>query len=218
MAFDVPIYPDETALLVIDMQNGFCSEKGARAQAGLDISMPRAIIPNIAALVESCRGAGMPIFWSRQIHYPGDRARARRRIPSHLDRHATPLQLCLRDTIDVEIVDELQACIRPEDDVFVKHRASCFFDTTFNTELRMRGIQILIITGTTTSFCVDSTVRDAYMRDYDIIVPEDACADTILEAHEAVIKSVKRFFGVVTTTRELTAAIEAAAAAPAGRA
>jgi len=218
MAFDLPIYPQETALLVVDMQNGFCSPKGSRAQAGLDISMPRGIIPNVAALVDACRGAGMQIFWSRQIHYPGDRARAGRRIPSHLDRHAKPLQLCLRGTPDVDIVDELQPYVRPEDDVFVKHRMSCFFDTPFDTELRMRGIQILIVTGTTTSFCVDSTIRDAYMRDYDIVVPQDACADTQLDAHEAVIKGVRRFFGVVTTTQELVEAIEASRVAPAGRA
>jgi len=106
--------------------------------------------------------------------------------------------------------------IQPEDDVLQKHRASCFYSTNFEAELRIHGIRLLIVTGTTASFCVDSTIREAYARDFDVIVPGDAIADTEAEATRAVLRSTERFHGFVTTTDELVAKLdEIAARAPA---
>lgn len=206
------INPDETALLVIDMQNGFASPEGTLGKAGLDISMTRSIIPNIQRLVDAAREAGIHVFWSRQVHYPDDRTREQRRIPGHLSRGAGRSLLCARGTWDAEIVDELQPYIRPEDDIIQKHRASCFYSTNLEAELRIHGIHVLLVTGTTASFCVDSTIREAYARDYDVIVPGDAISDTEAEATRAVLRSTERFHGFVTSTAELEAALRELAA------
>src|SRR6266566_7363030 len=212
---DFDIDPQLTGLLVIDMQNGFASPDGTLGKAGMDISMTRGIIPQIQRLVDAARAAGVHIFWSRQVHYPDDKTRAQRLIPGHLARGAGRSMLCARGTWDAEIIDELQGSIRPEDDVFEKHRASCFYSSNFEARLRIHGIRMLIVTGTTASFCVDSTIREAYARDFDVIVPGDAISDTEIEATRAVLRSTERFHGFVTTTDDLVTKLESIAAVPA---
>jgi ureidoacrylate peracid hydrolase len=209
--------PKEVGLLVIDMQNGFCHPEGARAKAfGVDaIAMPRASIPNVVAMMRLCRSAGVRITLTRQVHYPDDQARKRRRIPSHLDRRGVKLELCWRGTWDSELIDEIKNEVRPEDDVIIKHRASAFYNTPLEAELRIKGLQVLIITGTTTSFCIDSTIRDAYMRDYDVLVPAECVSDTDQSAHDAVLASVDRFHGVVTSTADIAKALGVASPVPA---
>lgn len=209
--------PKEVGLLVIDMQNGFCHPEGARAKAfGVDaIAMPRASIPNVVEMMRMARAAGVRITLTRQVHYPDDQARKRRRIPSHLDRRGVKLELCWRGTWDSELIDEIKAEVRPEDDIIIKHRASAFYNTPLEAELRIKGIQVLIITGTTTSFCIDSTIRDAYMRDYDVLVPAECVSDTDQSAHDAVLASTDRFHGLVTSTADIAKALGVAAPVPA---
>jgi ureidoacrylate peracid hydrolase len=209
--------PKEVGLLVIDMQNGFCHPEGARAKAfGADaIAMPRASIPNVVGMMRLCRSAGVRITLTRQVHYPDDQARKQRRIPSHLDRRGVKLELCWRGTWDSELIDEIKNEVRPEDDVIIKHRASAFYNTPLETELRIKGIQVLIITGTTTSFCIDSTIRDAYMRDYDVLVPAECVSDTDQSAHDAVLASVDRFHGLVTSTADIARALGVTSPVPA---
>jgi ureidoacrylate peracid hydrolase len=209
--------PKEVGLLVIDMQNGFCHPEGARAKAfGVDaIAMPRASIPNVVGMMRLCRSAGVRITLTRQVHYPDDQARKQRRIPSHLDRRGVKLELCWRGTWDSELIDEIKNEVRPEDDVIIKHRASAFYNTPLETELRIKGIQVLIITGTTTSFCIDSTIRDAYMRDYDVLVPAECVSDTDQSAHDAVLASVDRFHGLVTSTADIARALGVTSPVPA---
>lgn len=199
----VDLGPTEgTGLLVVDVQWGFCdprSDYGARA----DLTAIQAAIPPIVRLVRACRGAGLPIWFSKQEHYPDDLARKRRTIPSHMERgHGAP---CMRGTWEVDLVPALAAEVRPEDSVFVKHRASCFFDTPLDTELRMRGVRRLIICGLTTNYCVDTTIREAYARDYDIIVPADAVAapGAVLDLHAATLRHVELYFGLLTTVAGL---------------
>jgi ureidoacrylate peracid hydrolase len=211
---DFDFDPSLVGLLVIDMQNGFAAPDGTLGKAGFDISMTRAIIPNIQRLVSAARQAGVHVFWSRQVHYPDDKTREQRLIPGHLARGAGRSMLCARGTWDAEIIDELAPYIQPEDDIVQKHRASCFYSTNFEAELRIHGIRMLIVTGTTASFCVDSTIREAYARDLDVVVPGDAISDTELEATHAVLRSTERFHGYVTTTDALVAKLASLARVP----
>jgi nicotinamidase-related amidase len=213
-SIDFDIDPSLAGLLVIDMQNGFASPDGTLGTAGMDISMTRGIIPKIRRLVDAARSAGVHVFWSRQVHYPDDKTRGQRLIPGHLARGAGRSMLCARGTWDAELIDELKPYVQPEDDIIQKHRASCFYSTNFEAELRIHGIRLLIVTGTTSSFCVDSTIREAYARDFDVIVPGDAISDTEIEATRAVLRSTERFHGFVTTTDELVAKLASIAPQP----
>ena len=210
-SFDFEFDPSLAGLLVIDMQNGFASPEGTLGKAGFDISMTRAIIPKIKQLVQAARSAGVHVFWSRQVHYPDDKTREQRLIPGHLARGAGRSMLCARGTWDAELIDELKPLVSPDDDIIQKHRASCFYSTNFEAELRIHGVRLLIITGTTSSFCVDSTIREAYARDFDVVVPGDAISDTEIEATRAVLRSTERFHGYVTTTDATVARLDSIA-------
>lgn len=212
MTLDVQIAPADVGLVVIDLQNGFCHPEGARGRAfGADaVAQPASIVPTTMELVRFARRLGIPVWFTRQVHFPDDSGRSRRRIPSHLDRRGLKLDLCHAGTWDAELLDEVAAEVVEPGEVIVKHRASAFFETPLWGELRMKGVQVLVVTGTTTSFCVDSTIRDAYARDYDVIVPAECVADTDDAAHEAVLATTRRFHGVVTDRQQLASALGAA--------
>lgn len=200
----------DTALLVVDIQNGFCHKDSLMAKAGIDTTRQQAVVQNIVRIVRLCRSAGLPILVSKQVHFQNDVTRRIHKIPSHMDkRNYFP---CLRGTWDAELVSEFQAELRPEDHVFEKHRPSCFFDTTLDTKLRMLGIQMLIITGVATNYCVESTIRDAYFRDYDIVVPADCVASTFPDLQAATLKNVEIYFGRVTHCEDIESALRASAA------
>jgi ureidoacrylate peracid hydrolase len=196
-------------LLVVDMQNGFCHQEGALGRSPLPVEYNVAIIPRVAALVEAAHGAGLPVFWSRQEHTEFDAARPRHRIRTHLAKiEAIP---CLRGTWDAEIVDELKPLIEDGDLVFSKHRSSCFYNTTLEVELRMRAIDTLIVTGVSTNYCVDSSIRDAYARDFDLIIVEDGCSCNWPDLHEATMKTSAIFHGEVMSTADVLELIDAKA-------
>ena len=201
MSTSPSIDPQQTALLVIDMQNGFCHPEGGMAQAGFDISGSAAIVPRVKQLVRLCRDAGIPILWSRQEHFPDDKTRKGHRIATHLAKGK--VRVAERGTPDMELVDELQEIVTPDDHVFNKHRMSCFFDTPLDTKLRMMDVRTLIICGVATNVCVESTIRDAYYRDYDMYVMEDCVAGYFEDLHKATLKNVEVYFGEVLTVDHL---------------
>ncbi len=196
------IEPGEVALLVIDMQNGFCHDQGTLGKSGADISASKAIIPSVKKLVRICREAQIQVIWSQQKHFPDDVTRRLHKIPTHMDKLG--VYPCLTGTWDAEIVDELKSEINAEDDIVEKHRSSCFYDTTLHTKLRMRGISMLIISGVASEYCVENTVRHAYHMDYDIIVVKDCIASVNEESTRTTLLNVERWFGLVLSLKELS--------------
>lgn len=199
------IDPTCTALLVIDMQKGFCDPESQMEKAGIGTENQRAILPDLLRLVELARDYGMPVLWSQQIHYPEDVTRRRRRIPSHIDKQNWAP--CLRGTWEVDFVDEVADAIQPEDFIVEKHRASVFFETTLDTKLRMLGIEQIIISGCNTDFCVETTIRDGYYRDMDVIVVRDCVAGPRRRFHEDTLAKVETYFGAVVALDELPSVI-----------
>jgi ureidoacrylate peracid hydrolase len=197
----ISIDPQATALIVIDMQNAFCHPEGGLARSGANNEPQRSVVPSVKRLVQVCHDAGVPVLWSIQEHWPEDRTRKRHRIPSHLDKRG--LAICARGSWDVELHADLKGECRPEYPVFLKHRMSCFFDTNLHTKLRMLGTELLIIAGVSTNVCVESTIRDAYFRDYDILVVEDCVACSFPDLHRATLKNVEIYFGQVTNLNEV---------------
>lgn len=199
------------ALVIVDVQNAFCHPEGTRAGAvGPDAAEPTfAIVPVIGQLVDLARGHHLPVWFTRQEYWPDDRAAARRRIGSGLDRSGTGLDVCRAGTWDAEIVEMLERRRQPGDHVVVKHRASAFYQTALEQQLRMRGITTLLVTGTTTSYCVEATIRDAHARDFDVVVPAEAVADTDPQAQRASLAVIDRFHGLVCSVRDLPAMLGA---------
>lgn len=214
MTQPITIVPKETALVVVDMQNGFCDPNGSMAKGKLPYEQQNRIIPVVRELVGLCHETGVQVMYSLQRHYPNDVTRGRRKIPTHLQKLG--VNVCTKDTWDAELVDQLKDLVRPGDDVFEKHRSSCFYNTTLESKLKVQGITTLIVCGVATNYCVESTIRDAYARDYDIILIEDAAASLWEDLHRATLKNVELMYGVVmslaTLKRTLQGRTEALAA------
>lgn len=188
------IRPDETACLIIDMQNGFVHPDSNMGRSR-GVGAQQAIVPVIGQLVSFCRGKGVPVLWSKQEHFPEDVTRKRRRRPGHSQKQG--FLPCLRGTWETQLEDRVQAFVKPEDHLVEKHRASVFYNTTLESKLRMLGIQTLLIAGCNTEFCVESTVRDAYARDFDLVIVSDAVAGIVPEFHHDSLKKIQAYFGEV---------------------
>jgi ureidoacrylate peracid hydrolase len=204
---------EDTALLVIDMQNAFCHPAGGFAKVGRDVSAQHAIIPTVAQLVRAARSAGISVVWTIQEGLgPGDRARLSTELPRRLGRAPVePETWCIRSTWDADLVEPLDRELRSEDHVVHKLRMSGFYSTILDATLRIRRIRTLIVTGVNTEKCVESTVRDASFRDYDVVVVRDAVATSDRAFHDDSLRKIDAYFGFVLPSQEVIAAMSTAA-------
>jgi ureidoacrylate peracid hydrolase len=197
-----------SALVLVDLQNAFCHPKGGRARiVGAErsrdaVALPAAVVP----LVTLARSQGLAVWWTLMHDRPGSFARPGRARPA-TERRGGAVSVCPAGSWDAELVDAAAALRRPEDHEVVKHRASAFFGTDLDQRLRAAGVDTLVVAGTTTSYCVESTVRDAFARDYDVVVVADCVADTDPAAQAASLAAMDRFHGWVASLDELAAAL-----------
>ena len=199
----------ETALLVIDMQNAFVSPEGSIGQRGADMSMCQATLEPIKKLIEECRAAGILDIWTKQEHYPDDITRKTHRIPPHTSTQCT-VSPALVHTPDSDFCKELKPYVKENTEIIRKHRFSAFLDTRLETLLRMKGIKFLIICGISTPLCVESTTRDAYQKDFDVIVVEDGVATTSKVLHDNSLNVIRTYFGKVLDSSEVIELVKTA--------
>lgn len=185
----------ESALLVIDMQNGFVHPESHMGRGPSGTRKQEAIVPSILNLVQLFRSRAIPIIWSQQEHFAEDRMRARRTIRPHSAKQG--FLPCLKGTWETEFFSPLREAIQPQDHIVQKHRASVFYDTNLGTKLRMLGTRFLFISGCNTEFCVESTVREAYARDLEILVVRDCVAGIDPRLHENSLEVFQAYFGEV---------------------
>ena len=196
--------PKRTALLVIDLQNAFMREG-----MELEVPVPRAIVPNVNRLAASARSAGATVVWV-QIHLSrkgGDD------WPHFLDELNGPARTA-RMLADLEIGSDGHALwpeldVRKEDLISRKSRFSAFIEGSSDLPqvLASRGIDTLVITGTLTNNCCESSARDAAMRNFRTVMVSDACAAVTDADHQASLLNIFRAYGDVMTTDEAIAAI-----------
>lgn len=188
--------PATTALLVVDMQNAFVHSEGTLGISGVDLSDAPEITAHVSALVSAAAAQAMPVIWTQQVHLASDRGRERKRLASHTSRRSRVAALA--DTWDAQFVED----VAPDDmgDVVVKHRFGAFYGTRLEPLLRMRGAEALIVVGSTANACVDTTIREAYMRDLDVVVPLDAVLGVRSEWKRAAAEIWNQYFGAVTDT------------------
>ena len=193
---------DRTALLVIDMQNGFCHPGGSITAMGKDISMGRAAIAPCLRLVEAARAAGVPVIFTR-IVYRADYA-DRGVMPYEIRPALKGLSSCVAGTWDAALIDEITP--GPGEWVFDKNRPSAFHNCPMESTLRSLDVHTLVVSGVTTNICVESTVRDTAHRDYRTFVVADATGELERHRHEAALESMAYFFTHVVQVDEVLAA------------
>lgn len=202
------IDPERTAVIVVDMQNVFCKEDGA-----LYVPRTAGIIDNIRQLTASARTAGIPVIYLRHI-VRGDGSDTGRMQ----DMYPNVNEILKRGTPGVEIIDELTPL--PQDIIIDKLFYSGFHDTDLDTILRAQDINTIIICGTVTNVCCETTVRDGAHREYKVIFLSDANAamdypdmgwgDISAEEIQRVTLTVIAYeFGQVSSTSEVIDEIHA---------
>jgi len=172
------------ALLVVDMQNGFCHPEGSFARTGMGLEGADAAVRHAAVAVAQARRAAVPVVFTRHLYRPGraDEGRA-------LTRNSPALAGVgglAAGSWDADVVAEL-GC-GPDDLVVDKVRFDAFQWTSLEPLLRGLGVDELVVCGVVTNICVETTVRSAFMRDFAVTLLADCCAAKTRRLHELSIE------------------------------
>lgn len=208
----------KTAVIVVDMQNDFAAKGGLVNRLGFDIQPIVATIRPIAEVLASARAEKLKIVYLKMGFRPDLSDLGSPDSPNSLGHlragvgktvrapNGAESRILIRDTWNTDVLSELKP--HPSDVVIYKSRYSGFYNTELDATLKRHAIRNLIITGCTTSICVESTVRDAMFRDYRCVVLRDCVAEVIgsdlpRSNHEASLLLIEMRFGWVTDSAQL---------------
>ena len=206
-----------TAIVVIDMQNDFCTAGGWVDHLGADFTPDRAPIAPLQRLLPRLRGAGVPVIW---VNW-GNRPDLANMPPNQIHLYkpkgtgiglGDPLpgsgaRVLEKDSWAAAVVDELAP--EPADILVDKYRISGFWDTPLDSILRNLGIRTVLFAGVNTDQCVLHSLTDANFLGYGCILVEDCCATTSPAfCTEATVWNVKKCFGFVTGSEAILAAMD----------
>jgi len=194
--------PAHTALIIVDVQNDFCSPQGSLATlAGSDVSAAVEMVPRLVGLIDAARRAGMPVIFIQTIHDETNDT------PQWLGRHSGEPDgdvragiTCRTGSWGAEFYDVAPL---PGEIVVNKYRYSAFAGTNLQIVLKTLGVESLLFTGVATEVCVESSLRDGLFAEYYVSLVEDCAASYSVEAHDASVRGVARNFGTVVTSEYL---------------
>jgi nicotinamidase-related amidase len=177
------------ALLVIDMQNGFCHPDGSFPKISRGLEGGADAVRNAAVAVRQARRANIPVVFTRHVYRPGrhDEGAALVRNSPEL---AGVAGLAV-GTWDAQVCAEL-GC-GPDDLVVDKVRFDAFQWTSLEPLLRGLVVTDLMICGVVTNICVETTTRSAFMRDFPVTLLEDCCAAKTRRLHELAIEVLSSY-------------------------
>jgi len=214
----------KTAVVVVDMQNDFGHKGGLFDRAGLDISMIQKAVGPTARVLASARDAGIKVIYLKMAFRPdlsdlgaSDSPNRARHLMFGVGKtvrapDGTESRILIRGTWNTDVVSELKP--QDEDLVIYKHRFSGFYETDLDAILKQLGVKYLIVTGCTTSVCVESTVRDGMFRDYSCVLLADCMGEPIgnelpRSNHEASLLVIETLFGWVSSSDQFIKAFQA---------
>lgn len=211
--------PARAAVVVVDLQNGYASPGGYRDLIGRDIGAAPLVIENTNRILAPAREAGMTVVflqngWDAELSEGGgvDSPNWHKSNPLKLMRSRPELRgkILTRGSWDYALVDDIRP--QPDDLIIPKPRYSGFTGTDLDERLRERGINWLVFTGIATNVCVESTLREAFFREYFCLLVEDATQQSGPDfVQRATVHNVETFLGWVTTTDDICAALGGAA-------
>jgi ureidoacrylate peracid hydrolase len=189
--------PAKSALVVVDMQNAFLLPGIAHSLC----PMAEKIVPNINRLARAVRDTGGTVFWIKTTFTP----EALRNWSTYFDmtspqRVAKRIEALTADTEGHRLWSGLD--LRPQDPIVEKNRFSAFIQgsSDLNARLRERGLDTIMVTGTVTNVCCESTARDAMMLNFRTIMVTDGNAAMTDEDHSASLVAFYLSFGDIMST------------------
>jgi ureidoacrylate peracid hydrolase len=187
--------PEQTALVIVDMQNDFCADNGyLYKKFGRDTSANLRLAQNIMTIVKIARKAGVMIVWIKANY-------ELRYLDSAMKEHADSNLICCEGGTwgwDFYHVSPIVG-----EPIIEKHCYNGFFETNLDDVLKARNIKTLVMTGVATNVCVESTLREAYFKGYFIVMPEDLVAASTPEFQLGTVANVRSYFGDVPKASEV---------------
>ncbi|MFB6070718.1 MAG: cysteine hydrolase family protein [Halanaeroarchaeum sp.] len=187
MRFD----PETTALVIVDMQNGFCHPEGS-----LYAPPSEDVIDPIGDLLATAREAGASVVFTRDVHPPEQFEDAH-----YYDEFERWGEHVVEGTWEAQIVDDLP--VHGDDHVVEKHTYDAFYRTDLEGYLATHGIEDLLLVGTLANVCVLHTAGSAGLRDYRPVLVEDAIGYIERDHHEYALEHADWLFGEVTTVEDV---------------
>ncbi len=206
---DIVMPPEETALLVIDIQNTYMEIDPDPVEAErwkpFRARMNKVVIPNTAKLIDECRRRGVEVIFARiACLKPDGRDRSLSQKKPGFNYLLLP-----KDREDSQLVSELTP--DPDDIVVLKTTDSALTGTNLRLLLHNMGIRHVICAGIFTDQCVSSTVRSLADESFGVVVVEDCCAAATAELHINELKSINMIYCHVVQSEDVLEFVDAGA-------